>query len=568
MSGERSLRALVLAACLAGGAARAAGAQRLAASPSDSLATRAAEVRHLVAQRRWSAALAALGPLGRDSVGRALAARLAVNAGLDALRSGDSAQAQAFWERAVREDPSVPEGPVDLASFLLARGRRDAARAVASAGLRATPGDARLLETQAATITDTADYRAVLERAREAHGRAPADEGVALDYAGLLAGSRRLAAAAVYDTILRKGGASATAFLSAAAFWKAGGRLDVAVAMTDSGLAHHPRDGRLWMARGRLSADGGRWPEAVSAYRRAAGLPASASAARLPLADAELAAGDTAAADSLYRTMLALEPDGVTALDDAAELAAARGDTARAVALYRRELAVDSGKPWAPLGLLRLERPAPDGTRARELLLAAEWRGLAALQRTEMSSLSQRSDAGGGGERARLVALVRAVLDTVVFETSWGPAELEQLQRAYPGSPLLGRYAAALEARHGDDSAALARYADLVREAPADTLIQRERAALLERLGRGADAALGWARVLDLDPDDTTAFRALVRYHERSGTLETLLAQIRRLRVGLPASRLLGEHEIEVLQRLGRLEEAAAVAKRLEAKPT
>ena len=59
------------------------------------------------------------------------------------------------------------------------------------------------------------------------------------------------------------------------------------------------------------------------------------------------------------------------------------------------------------------------------------------------------------------------------------------------------------------------------------------------------------------------------RPRRRSDTsLEELLAQVRRLRVRLPGSRLLVEHEIEVLQRLGRLEEAAALAQKLrEAKP-
>jgi len=562
VSGAGVLRALAFA-LLAGVAARSVVAQGL---PSDDAsATRAADVRRLVEARRWSEALAALGPLGRDASGRALAARLAVNAGLDALRAGDSTRAQAFWERAMRDDPSVPEGPTDLASLLLARGRRDEARRAAATGLRASPGDARLLAIEAATISDTAGYRAALSDAREAHARAPGSEAVALDYAGLLAGSQRLAAASVYDTILRRRTASAAAFLAAAAFWEAGGRLDAAETLTDSGLVRHPRDRRLWMAKGRYTGLERHWSDAVTAYRRAAALPAAQGSADLPLAGAELALGDTAAADSIYGELLLRTPEGVAALDGAAELSAARGDTVRAVQLYRREVTVDSGMPWAPLALLRLERPAPAEARARELLLAAEWRGLAALQRAEASAMRTPEE---GQRRARLVTLVHAVLDTVVFQTSWGPAELEQLQRAYPGSPLLGRYAAALESRRGEDSSALARYDALVRAAPADTAIQRERAALLERLGRPADAATGYARVLDLDPADTAAFRALVRLDERAGTLSGLLAQVQRLRVRLPESRPLAEREIEVLQRLGRLEEAAAAAKRLEGKPS
>ena len=573
MTARGTLRAALVVA-LAGPAgivpARALMAQARAAQ-SESLTERAARVRHLTEQGKWAEALAALGPLGADSAGHALAARLAVNAGLDALKAGDSARAATLWERAIREDASVREGPVDLATLELARGRRDLARAAAVAGLHASPGDARLLQLRAATITDTASYRAALDEARGAHARAPRDEGVAVDYAGLLAGSQRLAAAALYDTILRRRGATATAFLSASKFWEAGGRVDAAVAMIDSGLAHHPDDGQLWMARGRLAARQSHWPGAVAAYQRAEPLVADRATATRPLVDAELAAGDTAAADSVYRAALERAPDQVWALDGAAELAAARADTARAVALYQRELAGDSGMPWAPLALLHLTRPAP--ARARQLLQATEWRAIAALQGVELAGRSSSpADAGAATEqgrfRVRLETLVRAVLDTVVLQTSWGPEELVQLERSYPGSPLIARYGAELADRRGQDSAALADYARLVTEAPADTGIQRDYAVLLERLGRPHDATETWTRLLDLAPEDTSAFRALVRLREPDGSLEILLAQVRRLRLRRPKSRLLGQHEVELLQRLGRLLEAAGVAKQLEGKPS
>lgn len=572
MTGGRVIRTALVAALLASaGLVPARAAAQARAPQGESLSERAARVRHLTERGKWAEALAALGPLGSDSAGHALAARLAVNAGIDALKAGDSARAGTFWERAVREDPSVREGPVDLATLELARGRRDRARAAAAAGLRASPGDARLLELQAATITDTASYRAALDAARAAHARAPREEGAALDYAVLLAGSQRLAAAALYDTILRRRGASAAAFLSASAFWEAGGKVDAAVALTDSGLVHHPDDGQLWMTRGRLEARQRRWPDAVAAYRSAETRVADRETATRPLVNAELAAGDTAAADSVYRAALERAPQDVWALDGAADLAAERADTERAVALYQREMAVDSGMPWAPLAVLHLTRPAP--ARARQLLQATEWRAVAALQNLELaggSSLSAAARATPEQARyqVRLATLVRMVLDTVVLETSWGPDELVQLERSYPGSPLIARYGAMLAERRGQDSAAVADYVRLIREAPGDTGIQRDDAALLDRLGRATEAAEAYTRLLEMIPEDSAAFRALVRLHERSGSLEPLLAQVRRLRVRLPHSQSLGEHEIEVLQRLGRLEEAAAVAKQLEGKPS
>lgn len=435
----------------------------------------------------------------------------------------------------------------------------------------------------------------MLDQARTAHAAAPADEGLALDYAGLLATTRGLAAAVLYDSIVHAPGATPAAFHAVVAFWTGAGRPDVAGRLADSGLAHHPDDGELWLAKGRLAAAAGRWPEAVAALRRAQALVPDQEVAELPLVDAEAGAGDTAAAvavtraleargvsrvsllvaagraaelgaagaavaDSIYRGLLARAPDDVSALDAAAALAAARGDTARAIRLYRHDLMVDSSGPWAPAALLDLEHPAP--ARARRLLLTAEWRALAALGREEAGGAALTPEAAAG--RRRLLALTRAVLDTVVFHTAWGSGELDQLRRAYPGSALLDRYAAELAARRGDDSAAVARYDALVRAAPADTAAQRGRAAALERLGRTADARAAFAVVLDLDPGDTTAYRALVRLDEHAGALDDLLAQIRRLRVRLPASRPLAEHEIEVLQRLGRLAEAQAVARHLE----
>jgi len=596
ISVRRDVPCAALAALLLGVPPARAVAQGLPPA-RDSLAERLAEVRHLTAEERWADALTALGPLVHDSASRALAARLAVNAGLAALRAGDTTAAQSFWERAMHEDPGVSEAPGDLAELLLARGRRDLARDILIRGLHASPGQPRLLGLRAATLADTADYRAVLEEARAWHARSPGDERLALVYAGLLAGSQRLAAAALYDSLVHAPAASDLAYAAAIGFWTSAGRLDVAESIADSGVARHPGSGGLWLAKGDIAAERQQWAEAAPAFRRAARLLPRPEAAELPLMDADVGLGDTAAAvgllrrmaahgapraallaganraealghagaaDSVYRQLLRRQPDDVSALDGAAGIAAQRGDTADAVALYCREMATDSGAPWAPLALFRLERPAP--ARARELLLAAEWRGIAALQQAELSGAP--SDRSAAAARTRLTLLVHAVLDTVVFETSWGPAELSQLRRAYPGSALLARYAAELAARRGNDSGAVAQYDALVRGAPADTALQEERAALLDRLGRAPEARDAYSRVLDLDPDDTTAFRALVRLDERAGRLDELLAQLQRLRIRRPDSHLLAVHEIEVLQRLGRLAEADSAARRLEGKHT
>ena len=102
-----------------------------------------------------------------------------------------------------------------------------------------------------------------------------------------------------------------------------------------------------------------------------------------------------------------------------------------------------------------------------------------------------------------------------------------------------------------------------MRRSPDDADLQRERAEALERAGRAAEAATSYARALDLEPESEPTFRSLLRLRQATGTLDALLRQVRRLRVALPDSRVLPDREIELLHRMGRLDEAAAVAQRL-----
>ncbi len=169
------------------------------------------------------------------------------------------------------------------------------------------------------------------------------------------------------------------------------------------------------------------------------------------------------------------------------------------------------------------------------------WADLAALERV------RRVDTAS----ARLLADVRPALDTMVFATSWGGAELGQLRLAFPGSPLLMRYAARLDERNGLTDDALGEVERLVRLAPDDVDLQRMRGRLLEKMNRPAEALDAYARALDLAPEDDSSFRALQRLSEAEGALPLLLDQIRRLRIRLPASTILRDHEVEVSARLG-----------------
>jgi len=180
------------------------------------------------------------------------------------------------------------------------------------------------------------------------------------------------------------------------------------------------------------------------------------------------------------------------------------------------------------------------------------WDGLSALERVEQHLTTRRATTRDT-TAAHLLSEVRPALDTMVFRTSWGGAELEQLRLAFPGSPLLDRYAARLAERDGETAGALALVDRLLARDAADGELQRARGRLLERAGRPRDALDAYARALDLAPEDDSAFRSLERVAEGqgAGALDALLDQIRRLRIRRPESRVLADHEIEVIERLG-----------------
>ncbi len=444
---------------------------------------------------------------------------------------------------------------------------------------------------------------------RTLRAAAPADERIGVVLASLLAvsGDAR-GAAALYDTLLRAPDASESAYLAAARFWLGAGRADLAAGVADRGIERHPRSGRLLLTLGEAEAARERWTDAAAAYRRAAPLLPLREDAELPLMGALVAAQDTAAAlalgreladrpasrvarlvvaeradslgavalaDTIYRALLARDSLDVDALEAAARLAERTGDTTRAVALFTRGTGDDASGAEAPLALLRLTSPGPDSSRA--LLRRGLWHGMAAVERLEMGAagMAGRARVGvgptAGIERARerraREALV-ATLDRVVLGEPWGADELEQLRLAWPGSPLLERYAAQVAERRGDDGTALAAVDRLLRGTPDDAALQRTRARLLERTGRPAEAAQALARALDIAPEDDSTFRALERLEETRGSLGTLLAQVQRLRIRLPDSRVLADHETEVRERLAaRADVRAPASQSAEAHP-
>jgi tetratricopeptide (TPR) repeat protein len=582
-------------ATLRTGAARSAGDASL----------RGAWVELLARMERWSDALAAIAPLAaRDSAVVRVAARLRVNAGLAAYRAGNRAAARAHWSRALREDPGLAEAAVDLGGLLVELGERDEARAVVERALAHRPGDARLLALRASTMDGPEGLAAAIAALRRLRAQ-EGGESTGLELAKLLtAAGDRVGAIALYDSLVQAPTASGRAFREATAFWLDGAQWETASRVAERGLDRFGTDGELWAQSGEALAGRADWRGAALAYRRAAGLLPRPEEAELPLLDAYVAAGDTAAAlavvrgmrsrsagrgalleaaakaqalgaaplaDSCFGDLIGRSAEDAAALEGAAGQALARRDTAQALTLYRRAAAQDSSGPLAPLMLLRLERPPADS--AARLLRRALWRGVEALQAAELGAAGAMSGPLSARRAARarplldrrevLLAAVRTALDTAVFGTPWGAEELRQLRLAYPQSSLLERYEARLVTRFGRAEEAVEAYDRLVRRSPEDADLQRERAETLQRAGRVVEAAEGYARALDLEPESEPAFRALLRLRQAAGTLDALLRQVRRQRVAFPDSRVLPEREIELLQRMGRLDEAADVARRL-----
>jgi predicted Zn-dependent protease len=161
-------------------------------------------------------------------------------------------------------------------------------------------------------------------------------------------------------------------------------------------------------------------------------------------------------------------------------------------------------------------------------------------------------------------AAVTAVLDEVMRQSRGAQALLDSLAASHPRHTLVDRAAAAHALLRGDHATALRLFTSLAARTPDDTTVQLGLGEALERAGQAAQARLAYVRAIELQPDDEVAFRALLRLEQGNGSLDDLLARVRRLQVRRSGSLVLIEREIELLHRMGRLDEAAAAARRLQ----
>lgn len=157
-------------------------------------------------------------------------------------------------------------------------------------------------------------------------------------------------------------------------------------------------------------------------------------------------------------------------------------------------------------------------------------------------------------------ARVTAALDTLLRAAEPGRRAIRTLAEEWPGADLVRRAEVRAAFRAGDASDALRVIESLAVAAPRDTQLLRWRADALGTIGRSAEALRALQARFELAPDDEASWRALLAAHEAAGSLPQLRASLGRLRLLYPASRAVREHEIEILHRLGRLDEAARLS--------
>lgn len=177
--------------------------------------------------------------------------------------------------------------------------------------------------------------------------------------------------------------------------------------------------------------------------------------------------------------------------------------------------------------------------------------GTSTLSAADDAVLERRSVA-----RARIAA----VLEQLLAAGPGGRAAIRLLAADWPSADQVRRAEVRAAFRANDATDALASVTRLGEAAPRDTQLLRWRAEALEALKRPAEALRTRQARFELAPDDRSGWSELLAAHEAAGSLPKLRESLGRLRLLRPDSRIVWEHEIEVLHRLGRLDEAARIS--------
>lgn len=157
-------------------------------------------------------------------------------------------------------------------------------------------------------------------------------------------------------------------------------------------------------------------------------------------------------------------------------------------------------------------------------------------------------------------ARIAAGIDSLLAAGANGRRAIRMLAADWPGADQVRRAEVRAAFRAADALDALASVTRLAEEAPRDTQLLGWRADALDALKRPAEALRARQARFEIAPEDPVAWRALLSAHEAAGSLPKLRESLSRLRLLHPDSRAVWEHEVEILHRLGRSEEAAKVS--------
>ncbi len=244
-------------------------------------------------------------------------------------------------------------------------------------------------------------------------------------------------------------------------------------------LADLKRGERVYLLRGRMAFNAGRYVEAAEAFATAVEAKPDSVRARVNLASSLALAGDPQRAITQFREALNLEPDNATAHFNLGSLLARGGDEVAAVEHLRAAIVANPGDAQAHYELARLLRRGGNLNEAH-------------IHFARASELDPRSEDAALGEASVLVDLQKYEAAREKLETS-----LQQFPNRGLSSHSLARLLAAcpsLEVRDGERAYQLA---SLVYKAQPTVLHAETVALALAELDRCDEAAEWQRRSLD-----------------------------------------------------------------------
>jgi tetratricopeptide (TPR) repeat protein len=168
------------------------------------------------------------------------------------------------------------------------------------------------------------------------------------------------------------------------------GHFDTAAAALRETAAQHPDDAAAWLELAEILSVGGRWIEALRAFRLAAELAPRDPAPLCAFGRAQIVARETAAAGRTASLLLERFPAAPESHVFHAQLDRALGRRQAAIGAYRNALQLDAACEAALLGLAELETAAAAGPLLTQVMHALESGQRTAEQRVQLEFAAAR----------------------------------------------------------------------------------------------------------------------------------------------------------------------------------